>query len=311
MPGRAAERRGIQAHELRSYWDNPIGLSAFQASLRRGGSSPPQPITYLEEHQHSLPMSAGTPHIMREGLSQPALPFTWYTAEHGVHEAEAGAKTTPSLNHLQQHAEQRGVQTLSNAELLALVLRTGAGSEAVVERIHSLLASYSVKDLLHVDFGEFSQQYGLSRAKVAQLQSLLELSQRLTRPSVSERYQIKSPRDAATLLMPEMAHLDHEEMRVLVLDTKNGVVANLLLYQGTVNSSVLRAGEVFRPAVTRKCPGVIIAHNHPSGDPTPSPEDMAVTEQIVQAGKVLDVELIDHLIIGSNRFLSLKEKLRW
>src|SRR5436305_10162991 len=112
--------------------------------------------------------------------------------------------------------------------------------------------------------------------------------------------------------MPEMAHLDHEEMRVMVLDTRNSVVANLLLYQGTVNSSVLRASEIFRPAVTRKCPGIIICHNHPSGDPTPSPEDIAVTEQLVHAGNVLDVDLIDHLVIGqNNRFVSLKEQLRW
>ncbi len=112
--------------------------------------------------------------------------------------------------------------------------------------------------------------------------------------------------------MPEMAYLDHEEMRVLVLDTKNYVVVNMLLYQGTVNSSVLRAAEIFRLAVTRKCPGVLIAHNHPSGDPTPSPEDIAVTEQLVQASQVLDIEFVDHLVIGKNdRFISLKEKLRW
>ena len=97
-----------------------------------------------------------------------------------------------------------------------------------------------------------------------------------------------------------------------MLNTKNQVEANLLLYQGTINSSVLRAAEIFRPAITRKCPNVIICHNHPSGDPTPSPEDIAVTEQLVQAGKVLDVELLDHLVIGHHhRFISLKERLLW
>src|SRR5262249_48071463 len=148
--------------------------------------------------------------------------------------------------------------------------------------------------------------------KAVQIQATLELARRLTIPKTEEKYTIRSPYDAAMLLIPEMAHLDHEEMRVLVLDTKNAVVANILMYQGTVNSSVLRPGEIFRPAVTRKCPGIIIAHNHPSGEPEPSPEDIEVTKQLVGAGQMLDVELLDHLIIGhNNRFISLKEKIMW
>ena len=109
----------------------------------------------------------------------------------------------------------------------------------------------------------------------------------------------------------EMAFLDHEQMRILVLDTKNRVVENISRYQGTVNSSVLRAAEVYRPAVIRNCPAIIICHNHPSGDPTPSPEDISVTQQLVAAGQHLDIELVDHLVIGNQRFVSLKERLRW
>ncbi len=109
-----------------------------------------------------------------------------------------------------------------------------------------------------------------------------------------------------------MSFLDHEELRVLCLDTKNHVVANIRLYQGTINSSVLRAAEIFRPAVTRNCPGILICHNHPSGDPTPSLEDEQVTRQLVEVAKPLDIDLIDQVIIGSNpRFVSLKERLRW
>ena len=100
-------------------------------------------------------------------------------------------------------------------------------------------------------------------------------------------------------------------MRILVLDTKNRGVENISRYQGTVNSSVLRAAEVYRPAVIRNCPAIIICHNHPSGDPTPSPEDIAVTHQLVAAGQHLDIELVDHLVIGNQRFVSLKERLRW
>lgn len=104
---------------------------------------------------------------------------------------------------------------------------------------------------------------------------------------------------------------NHEEMRILILDTKNHVVENVNRYRGTVNSSVLRAAEVFRPAVIRNCPSVIVCHNHPSGDPTPSPEDMEVTHQLVDAGKLLDIELLDHLVIGNPRYVSLKERMRW
>jgi DNA repair protein RadC len=118
---------------------------------------------------------------------------------------------------------------------------------------------------------------------------------------LEEKYQIKSPLDAANLVMMEMTFLD----------TKNQVVENISRYQGTVNSSVLRAAEVYRPAVIRNCPGVIICHNHPSGDPTPSPEDIAVTEQLVQAGRHLDIELVDHLVIGNQRYVSLKERMKW
>ena len=100
-------------------------------------------------------------------------------------------------------------------------------------------------------------------------------------------------------------------MRILVLDTKNQVVDNINRYRGTVNSSVLRAAEVFRPAIIRNCPGVLICHNHPSGDPTPSAEDIAVTEQLVAAGRHLDIELVDHLVIGNHRFVSLKERMGW
>src|SRR5437763_17112923 len=98
-------------------------------------------------------------------------------------------------------------------------------------------------------------------------------------------------------------------MRILIMDTKNQVVDNISRYQGTVNSSVLRAAEIFRPAIIRNCPGVMVCHNHPSGDPTPSPEDIAVTEQLGEAGKVLDIDSLEHLVIANQRFVGLKSRL--
>src|SRR6266567_3814632 len=305
---------------------------------RKGGrkaSKPDQSMYYQKDlwggqgHQvvSSSPVNTSYPtpeprkrsnlNVTAPSLWEPTLPLTTpqYTLFPGVESTQVRAVSSEGATETQKFQEQvqrRGVTTLSNAELLTLVLRTGEASESIVPRLYSLLSSYNVQQLLHIDFGELCQQYGLGEAKAAQLQAVLEVARRLTIPRDEERYTIKSPLDAANFVRPEMEFLDHEELRVLVLDTKNQVDANLLLYQGTINSSVLRVAEIFRPAITRKSPNIIICHNHPSGDPTPSPEDITTTEQVIEAGKFLEVDLLDHIIIGKNpRFVSLKERLRW
>src|SRR5215467_219168 len=218
----------------------------------------------------------------------------------------------PTDERPRERLQHYGPQALSNAELLAIILRTGTTRDNVLELSGKLLAKYGgLGGLMRTEFGELCAEYGLGAAKASQLKSALEIGRRLGLPQPEERYQITSPKDAANLVMADMAYLDHEQMRIIILDTKNQVVENINRYQGTVNSSVLRAAEIFRPAIIRNCPGVIICHNHPSGDPTPSPEDIVVTEQLVQAGKLLDIELVDHLIIGNQKYISLKEKLRW
>ena len=227
-------------------------------------------------------------------------------------EYHATVHDLPTEERPRERLRNYGAQALSNAELLAIILRTGTMRDNVLELAGKLLAKYGgLGGLMRAEFGEFCGEYGLGEAKAAQLKAALEIGRRLGMMQADEKYQIKSPADAANLVMVEMTYLDHEQMRILILDTKNQVVENISRYQGTVNSSVLRAAEIFRPAITRNCPGVIICHNHPSGDPTPSPEDIAVTEQLVQAGRVLDIELVDHLVIGNHRFVSLKERLRW
>ena len=227
-------------------------------------------------------------------------------------EYHATVHDLPTEERPRERLRNYGAQALSNAELLAIILRTGTTRDNVLELAGKLLAKYGgLSGLMRAEFGEFCNEYGLGEAKASQLKAALEIGRRLGMMQSDEKYQIKSPADAANLVMMEMTYLDHEQMRILILDTKNQVVDNISRYQGTVNSSVLRAAEIFRPAITRNCPGVLICHNHPSGDPTPSPEDIAVTEQLVQAGKVLDIELVDHIVIGNHRFVSLKERLRW
>ncbi len=148
-------------------------------------------------------------------------------------------------------------------------------------------------------------------AKSAQVKAALEIGRRLGTLQVDARYKISTPADAANLVMLDMAYLDTEQMRILLLDAKSQLVEKVSLYQGTANSAVLRAAEIFRPAIIRNCPGLILCHNHPSGDPTPSDEDIVSTKQLVEAGRILDIELVDHIIIGHQRFVSLKEHLRW
>lgn len=227
-------------------------------------------------------------------------------------EYHATVRDMPTSERPRERLRIYGSQALSNAELLAIILRTGTARDNVLELAGKLLARYGgLRGLLRADFGELCREHGLGEAKCSQIKAALELGKRLGQQAIEEKYQIKSPQDAASLVMVEMMHLDYEIMKVLVLDAKNQVVENVNRYQGTVNSSVLRVAEIFRPAVTRNCPAVLVCHNHPSGDPTPSPEDIEVTEQMVQAGKLLDIELVDHIIIGGHRYTSLKEQLRW
>ena len=208
-----------------------------------------------------------------------------------------------------ERLEHYGAQALSNAELLAIILRTGVQGESVLHLASRLLARYGgLLGLARANFSELCAERGLGPAKATQLIAALELGRRLLIASPEERPVVRSPADAASLLMMEMSLLQQEHLRLLLLDTKNRVLGMPTVYIGSLNMSVLRVGEVFREAIRQNCAAVIVAHNHPSGDPTPSPEDVAVTERIVNAGKLLDVEVLDHLVIGQQRYVSMKER---
>src|SRR6266480_2519205 len=182
------------------------------------------------------------------------------------------------MNRLREQHQMYGVKTLSTAELIALVLSSVSAQGDPLAMASKLLDTYGVGGLKNIDENELASE-GLTKARARLFKVVCELALRLSLSDPGEHRQIKTPNDAAALLQPFMAHLDHEEFRVLVLDTKNCVVANILLYRGTVNNSIVRVSEVFRQAIVRNCPGIIIAHNHPSSDPAPSPEDIEVTTQ--------------------------------
>ncbi len=299
----AKPEKPIPSSSLREYWNTPTGFrfSASSEPRRKRTSRAQEPSLSLWD-TNTL-QSLAVPQTPREQVNEPTA-FLSHPFE--------GVIVTENRRQLADRLEQYGVSSLSTAELLSLILRTGASSERRIRRVQEMLSEQSVQQLLQLDVGTFSQEYGLGQAKAAQVIAVLEVARRLLLAPSTDKYQIRSSTEAARLVIPDMAFLDHEEMRVLLLDTKNYVVANLLYSKGTINSSVLRAAEIYRPAVTRNCPHVIVCHNHPSGDPAPSPEDLAVTQQLVEAGKLLDIDLLDHLIIGHHhRFTSLKEHMAW
>ena len=203
-----------------------------------------------------------------------------------------------------------GAQALSHAELLAILLRVGTKGENAIHLAERLLAQWGGLPGLHrMSHADLCQVKGIGQAKAAQLMAAIELGRRIAVSSPDERPAIGSPADAANLLMYQMSALEQEYLYVILLDTRNRVLGKPLeVYHGSLNTSLIRTGEVFREAIKANAAGLIVAHNHPSGDLSPSPEDVAVTRALVEAGKLLDVEVLDHLVIGRQRFVSLKER---
>ncbi len=202
-----------------------------------------------------------------------------------------------------------GPQALSNAELIAILLRVGVRGESAVAVGQRLLNKFGGLIGLHrAPFEDLVEQHGLGEAKASQIKAAIELGRRLTLESPEERLAINSPADAAALVQYEMSALEQEHLRVILLDRRNRVMETAEVYKGSVSSSQIRIGEVFREAVRKNASALVVIHNHPSGDPTPSPDDVAVTRAIVQAGKLLDVEVLDHLVIGQGKWISLKER---
>lgn len=204
---------------------------------------------------------------------------------------------------------QLGPQALTNAELLAILLRVGVPGENAVEVGQRLLNKFNgLRGLHRIPTKELVNQHGIGEAKAAQIKAAIELGRRLASQSPEERATINSPADAADLVQYEMSALEQEHLRVILLDRRNHVLEIVEVYKGSVNSSQVRVGEVFKDAIRTNASAVIIVHNHPSGDPTPSPDDVAVTRAIVQAGKLMDVDVLDHMVIGRGRWVSLKER---
>jgi|GEM_PF-119095 len=202
-----------------------------------------------------------------------------------------------------------GPASLNTAELLAIILRTGRPGENVLRMSERLLTHFNgIKGLAQANFQELCSVHGIGEAKAAQIQSALELGKRLLLAAPHELPRIHNPTDIANMLMLEMGLLEQEQLRIVLLDTRYQVLRISTVYRGSLNAAVVRVGEIFREAIRANSAAIILVHNHPSGDPRPSPEDTHTTRMIVDAGKLLDIDVLDHLIIGDRCYVSMKEK---
>lgn len=204
---------------------------------------------------------------------------------------------------------RQGAGSLSNQELIAILLRTGTKEESVLMLANRVLKSFDkIQDFKDATVEEMMAVKGVGQAKAVQILAAVEIGKRIYRKHSEGRYVIKSPEDAAAYLMTDMSSLVQEHFVVLFLNVKNEVLHKQTIFIGSLNSSIVHPREIFREAVKRSAASIIAAHNHPSGNPSPSPEDIEVTKRLVKAGSIIGIELLDHLIIGDHRFISLKEK---
>lgn len=214
----------------------------------------------------------------------------------------------PSEERPRERMKTYGPQALSHAELLAILLRTGNDRESAVHLAERILVDCGgLRRFAERSWDELTHIRGIGPAKALQLQAAIELGRRVARSRLPDMVTISGPQDAADLLMEDLRHYREEHFVCLFLNTKNHVVGRETLSVGSLNASIVHPREVFRAAVRRSSASILCAHNHPSGDPTPSAEDLKLTRRLAEAGALLGIELLDHLVIGDNRFVSLKE----
>ncbi|MEW4284237.1 RadC family protein [Priestia koreensis] len=202
-----------------------------------------------------------------------------------------------------------GAKSLSNHELLGILLRTGTKEESVLQLSNRILQHFDgLKLLQDASIEEITHIKGIGTAKAVHIMAAIELGRRIGQLRSEDRYVIRSPEDGANYLMEELRILSQEHFVCLYLNTKNQVLHKQTIFIGSLNSSIVHPREVFKEAFRRSAASIICVHNHPSGDPTPSREDIEVTKRLKECGRIIGIDLLDHLIIGDRKYISLKEK---
>ena len=228
-------------------------------------------------------------------------------AEHAVR--GRAIRELPVTERPRERLAMRGAGGLTSAELIGLLWGSGSRGRSAVDLATDALAGYDgLTGLARATELELAAIAGVGPAKAAQLVAAFELGRRLLADWPSGRWTVRSPRDVADRLILQMGRLEREELRVVVLDSKNHVLRIATVYQGNVSSSLVRVGELFRDAVRLNGASAILVHNHPSGDPTPSPDDLHLTAEALAAGRLLDIDLLDHLVIGHDAYVSLRDR---
>lgn len=204
---------------------------------------------------------------------------------------------------------REGAKALSNQEIIAILLRTGTQKESALQIAAKVLATFDGLSMLKdATLEELCQIKGIKEAKAVELLAAIELGRRIHNIQVENRYVIRSPEDVSNYVMEDMRFLKQEHFKALYLNTKNEVIHRQTLFIGSLNSSIVHPREVFKEALRRSAASFICIHNHPSGNPEPSKEDIDVTKRLKEAGKLLGIELLDHIIIGDRKYVSLKER---
>nr|WP_245992564.1 DNA repair protein RadC [Capsulimonas corticalis] len=218
-------------------------------------------------------------------------------------------KELPTDERPRERLAKYGAHALSTAELIGVLIRTGNAERSAVSLGEFLLAEFgNVKGIASATLDQLASVKGLGLAKAAEIQAAIEFGHRLALFSDDDRPAIAGPQDVANLIMPELRYIKKETLKSLLLDTKNRVLGIKTVSIGDLSSSIVHPREVFKDAVTSSAASIIVAHNHPSGDPTPSREDITVTKRLMEAGEIMGIELLDHIVIGDGCFVSLKEK---
>jgi DNA repair protein RadC len=224
-------------------------------------------------------------------------------------DAKVMLKDYPTEERPRERFIQHGPESLSIQELIAILLRTGTKEESVLQLAQKIIRHFDgLRMLKNATLEELTSIKGVGKAKAVQLLASIELGRRIASFREEDKYVIRSPEDGANYVMEEMRFLSQEHFVCLFLNTKNQVLFQKTIFIGSLNSSIVHPREIFKEALKRSAASIICVHNHPSGDPTPSKEDIDVTRRLVECGKMMGIELLDHIIIGEKKYVSLKEK---
>ncbi len=201
-----------------------------------------------------------------------------------------------------------GVEALSMRELLALVIGSGSRGKGTMEVADDLVVSFeSVRDLALASVERLCRVSGVGVARASRVMAAIELGKRVLKSSRGDRKTVRCPADAAGMVMEDMMNLDREHFRVMLLDSKNAVISVETVSIGTVNASIVHPREVLKPALEKSATSIILVHNHPTGSVSPSREDILITRRFEKCGRILGIDVVDHIIVGDNNYVSMKE----